>query len=344
MVAATTVFVILFFISPTTDQDNARYILSAISQGLAAILALVFTITLVVAQMTRRYTAMDKIIFRPETIILMLVFGTGIVIPLLVLKCGFWGQCVNLSIAIAFFCAFSLILFLKSVNGVLKYEIGIWNLNEEILEAIESGDNARTFNKFTELKEIIKSVAKEFREDVALDIVLILSGIGIKSAEKKLKKLTLLIESGLQFIGIEGIKNGFERVSILALSRLMVIREKATENKWMSVIKIIDIGIRDFKAKATENNLDFTASSTMLADMAATEEMDAKSTVNGLWRLGAFVTEYLPEQVDRVIHALKEKEKEVGKNLLMEWERYCISGDPNLKPALEEFKRRYENV
>jgi len=28
----------------------------------------------------------------------------------------------------------------------------------------------------------------------------------------------------------------------------------------------------------------------------------------------------------------------------MEWERYCISGDPNLKPALEEFKRRYENV
>ena len=346
IVAAITVFAILFFIFPTTDQDNARYILSAISQGLAAILALVFTITLVVAQMTRRYTAMDKIIFRPETIILMLVFGTGVVIPLLVLKCGFWGQCVNLSIAIAFFCAFSLIPFLIGVNRVLKYDIGIWNLNEEILEAIESGNNARIFNKFTELKEIVKSVAKEFREDVALNIVLILSGIGIKSAEKKLKELTLLVESGLEFIGIEGIKNGFERVFIIALYRLTAIREKAAENGWVSIVKIIDSGIQDFKAKAAENNLDFTASYAMrvskIVDIAATGEMDAKSTVNGLWRLGAFVTEYLPEQVDRVIHALKEKEKEVGKNLLMEGERDCISGYPNLKPALEEFKRRYE--
>ena len=346
IVAAITVFVILFFISPTTDQDNARYILSAISQGLAAILALVFTITLVVAQMTRRYTAMDKIIFKPETIFLMLVFGTGVVIPLLVLKCGFWGQCVNLSIAIAFFCAFSLIPFLKGVNKVLKYDIGIWNLNEEILEAIESGNNARIINKLKELGEIVKSVAKEFREEVALNIVRILSGIGIKSAEKKLKGLTLLVESRLEFIGIEGIKNGFESVPVIALYGLIAIREKAAENGWVLIVKIIDSGIQDFKAKAAENNLDFTAFYAMLVskivDIAATGEMDAKSTVNGLWRLGAFVTEYLPEQVDRVIHALKEMEKEVGKDLLMEWERGCISGYPNLKTALEDFKRRYE--
>ena len=345
IVAAITVFAILFFISPTTDQDNARYILSAISQGLAAILALVFTITLVVAQMTRRYTAMDKIIFRPETIILMIVFGTGIVIPLLVLKRGFWGQGVNLSIAFAVFCAFSLIPFLRGVNGVLKYEIGIWNLHEEILEAIESGNNARIFNKFTELKEIIKSATKEFREGVASDIVIILSGIGIKSAEKKLEALTLLIESELEFIGIEGIKNGFEMTP--ALCGLKDIRDKATENEWVSVIKIIDLGISDFKAKAMENNLDFTASCAMFVsknvDMeATTEETDSKSTVNGLWYSGAFVTEYFPKQVDHAIHALKEKEKEVGKDLLMEWGRDCISGYPNLKPALEEFKRRYE--
>lgn len=348
MVAAITVFVILFFISPTTDQDNARYILSAISQGLAAILALVFTITLIVAQMTRRYTAMDKIIRKHGTILLMLVFGIGIIAPLLVLKFGYFCTGVNLSIAIAIFCVFSLIPFLKGVNDMLKYEVGIWNLNEEISEAIESGDNARIFNRFTELKEIVKSVAKEFREDVALDIVLILPGIGIKSAEKKLKALTLLIESMLEFMGIEGIKKGFERVSTFALYGVKDIRDKATENEWMSVIKIIDIGIQEFKAKAAENNLDFTASYAMLmsknVEMVATEERNAKSTVDGLWYLGAFVTEYLPKQVDRVIHALKEKEKEVGKDLLMEWEKECISGNPNLKPALEEFKRRYESV
>ena len=130
------VFVILYYVHPNTDQDNARYILSAISQGLAAILALVFTITLVVSQMTRRYTAMDKIIFRHETIILMIVFGFGVVTPLLVLKRGFWGWDVNLSIAIAFFCVFSLIPFLKGVNSVLKYDIGIANLNEETMQVV----------------------------------------------------------------------------------------------------------------------------------------------------------------------------------------------------------------
>ena len=347
IVAAITVFVILFFIAPTTDQgNNARYILSAISQGLAAILALVFTITLVVAQMTRRYIAMDKIIFRPETIILMLVFGIGIIVPLLALRFGYFCIGVNLSIGIALFCVFSLIPFLKGVNGVLKYEIGIWNLNEEILEAIESGDKARIFNKYTELKEIVKSVTKEFREDVVLDVATILSGIGIKSAEKKLEKLTVLVESGLKFIGLEGIKKGFEMVPILALSGLILIREKAAENGWFLIVKTIDRELKDFKAKAARNNLDFVASYAMLAlkivDMAANEGMDTKYTVTGLWRLGAFVTEYLPKQVAHVIHALKEMEKEVGKDLLMEWERDCISGNPNLKHALEEFKRRYE--
>lgn len=346
MVAAITVFVILFFIPPTTGQDNAGYILSAISQGLAAILALVFTITLVVAQMTRRYTAMDKIIFRPETIILMLVFGIGIIVPLLALRFGYFCIGVNLSIGIALFCVFSLIPFLKGVNGVLKYEIGIWNLNEEILEAIESGDKARIFNKYTELEEIVKSVTKEFREDVVLDVAPILSGIGIKSAEKKLDALTVLVESGLEFIGMKSIKKGFEMVPILALSGLILIREKAAENGGSSIVKTIDRGLKDFKAKAARNNLDFVASYAMLAlkivDMAANEGMDTKYTVTGLWRLGAFVTEYLPKQVDHVIQALKEMEKEVGKDSLVDWESDSIRGYPNLKPALEEFKRRYE--
>ena len=347
IVAAIAAFVILFFIPTATDQDNAGYILSAISQGLAAILALVFTITLVLAPMTRRYTAMDKIMRKRGTPVLMLVFGTGIVIPLLVLKHDFFlGQGVNLSIAIAVFCVFSLIPFLRGVNRVLKYEVGIWNLNEEILEAIESGNQVKIFNKIKELGEIAVSVIKEFREDVTSDIVLILSIIGKKCAEKELKGLTLLTVLMLDFMGTEGIKNGFE--SVLALYGLKDIRDKATENGWVSVIKNIDSGIQDFKAKAAENNLDFLTSHAMFVsknvDMEATEGTVSKSTVNGLWYSGAFAIEYLPKQVDHVIHVLKEMEKEVGKDLLMEWERDCIRGNPNLKPALEDFKRRYENV
>ena len=180
-------FVILYLVCPTTDHDNARYILSAISQGLAAILALVFTITLVVSQMTRRYTAMDKIIFRHGTIFLMIIFGFGVVTPLLVLKFGLCRLGLSLSIALAFFCVFSLLPFLKGVNGVLKYDIGIENLYEEILEAIELRYEPKAKNKIKELNELGKGAVREYREGVISKIMQFLSEIGKKSVEKEEK-------------------------------------------------------------------------------------------------------------------------------------------------------------
>jgi len=181
---------ILDYANPNECPENSRYILSAISQGLAAILALVFTITLVVAQMTRRYTAMDKIVFRDETISLMIVFGFGVVTPLLVLKFGWFCVGVSSSIAIAFFCVFSLIPFLKGVNDVLKYDIGIGNLGEEIMEAIEQGHEPKAKNKIRELNEIGRGAVKKFREDVARDIIHFLSKIisYLKSAKNLPKK------------------------------------------------------------------------------------------------------------------------------------------------------------
>ncbi len=172
----------LYYLHPSTDQDNARYILSAISQGLAAILALVFTITLVVAQMTRRYTAMDKFIFRYETIILMIVFGIGVVTPLLILKWGFWEQGVNLSIVVAIFCVFSLMPFLKGINWVLKYKFGVNTLyKENISVAVE------------ELTEIGERAVTETPENTVENIISSLSQIGKECAEKGLGYETYLV-------------------------------------------------------------------------------------------------------------------------------------------------------
>ena len=52
IIIAIAVFVILILHQTEACPDNARYILSAISQSLAALLALVFTITLVTAQIS----------------------------------------------------------------------------------------------------------------------------------------------------------------------------------------------------------------------------------------------------------------------------------------------------
>ena len=68
MIIAIAAFLILHYVHSNTDQENARYILSAISQGLAAILALVITVMFIVSQMTGRYTATKKIILQTFSI------------------------------------------------------------------------------------------------------------------------------------------------------------------------------------------------------------------------------------------------------------------------------------
>ena len=171
---------ILYYAPLNECPENARYILSAISQGLAAILALVFTITLVVAQMTRRYTAMDKIIFRRETKFLMIFFGIGIVAPLLVLEFGFWEWGVHSSIVIASFCVFSLLPFLMCVNRVLKYEIGFVNLYGETLDAIKLNNEANVVKGIIDLESICKGAIKESRGYTTFEIINFLSDIGKK--------------------------------------------------------------------------------------------------------------------------------------------------------------------
>jgi hypothetical protein len=356
------IFVILCCVYPTTDQDNARYILSAISQGLAAILTLVFTITLVVAQMTRRYTAMDKIIFRWETIFLMIVFGVGVVTPLLVLKFGFWGQGVNVSIALAFFCVFSLLPFLKGVNGVLKYDIGVENLYEESMTAINLEDEAGTDARIGELVEIGKGAVKESCERVVVNIVRRLSQIGKKCAEKGEGNATFWVVNSLKDIGVESVGRRFEEASFFAATglkgiELEVAKIGLTGGLWDdSATDAID-GLKDIGTKAAEKGLkkwDITIRAVEGLKDVFTElhksrglkdreesERQKYIAVNGVWCLGAFVMEYLPEQCDRVIQKLKEIGSEIGRDWLMKYEEGCIVDHPNLKSALEVFKKRY---
>ena len=349
------VFVILYYCYPDTEQDNARYILSAISQGLAAILALVFTITLVVSQMTRRYTAMDKIIFRLETILLMIVFGIGVVTPLLVLKFGLCRLGISLSIALAFFCVFSLLPFLKGVNGVLKYDIGVSNLSYEIMEALGLGYREKARGGIEELSEIGKRAVEESRKDAVLNIIISLSQIGKKSAENGFGDETCFAIDNLEDFGVKSAVRGFEEASLFAATGLKKIGVEAAKigltGGLLDDLAIHAInGLKDIGAKAAEKGLIGTTIRSvdglkdigMAADEGTDEGTRAKYiAVNGLWCLGAFVMKYLPEQFDHVIQKLKEMEKEIGKEALMSWGKNCISDYPKLKSSFEEFKRRY---
>jgi hypothetical protein len=355
VIIAIAVFLILYYCYPDTEQDNARYILSAISQGLAAILALVFTITLVVSQMTKRYTAMDKIVFRFETISLMIVFGIGVVTPLLVLKFGFWGWGVNFSIAIASFCVFSLLPFLKGVNGVLKYDIGVSNLRYDIMEALGLGYREKAGGGIEELSEIGKRAVEDSRKDAVLNIIISLSQIGKKSAENGFGDETCFAIDNLEDFGVKSAVRGFEEASLFAATGLQKTGVKAAKIGLTGGLLNDPApdaigGLKNIGAKAAEKGLKDTTIRTveglkdigMAADEGTDEGTRAKYiAVKGLWCLGAFVMEYLPEQVNHVIQNLREMEKEIGKEALMSWGKNCIQDHPNLKSSFEEFKRRY---
>jgi hypothetical protein len=348
VIIAIAVFIILYFVYPATDKDNARYILSAISQGLAAILALVFTITLVVSQMTRRYTAMDKIIFRPETIILMVIFGIGVIIPLLVLKIGFWGCGVILSIAIASFCVFSLIPFLKGVKDVLKYDIGIGNLNEEIMEAIELGYEPKAKNKIMELNKIGRDAVKGFREDAVSSIIHFLSKIGKKSAEKGFEDATFFVWVGLKDVGIEGTERGFEDVIVqFAAKGLSGLRVNAAKNQWENIAILATDSLRDIGVKAAEKGLSMTTNTSIEGlkyDVSLRNGMEfLEETVRGLLCLGAAAQQYVPKKVDYVNRRLREIDTEthlVDAIIEVEGEA-SISKYPYLKNSFGVFTKQY---
>jgi len=344
------VFVILYYVHPNTDQDNARYILSAIAQSLAAILALVFTITLVVSQMTRRYTAMDKIIFRRETIFLMIVFGFGVVMPLLVLKIGFWGWGVILSIVIASFCVFSLIPFLKGVNSVLKYDIGIVNLDEEIMEAFELGYEPKAKNKIRELSEIGESAVRESREDVISFISHVLSRIGIKSAEKNFLHVSLQVVYVLENIGLKSVEKGFKYKSARKIvdglrfiaSKTLKEIEISGDFKDVVIMEVLE-GLNDIGMEAAEKGLEDIIKDVAKHLTYVGRESGNEEALIKLWCLGAAVTKYMPGYVVDVvvIRNIKELEETLGGDWLMLTERSCIEQYPDLKDAFEKFKRRY---
>ncbi|MCK4736548.1 MAG: hypothetical protein KAT65_29110, partial [Methanophagales archaeon] len=306
-------------------------------------LALVFTITLVVSQMTRKYTAMDKIIFRPETIFLMIIFGIGVITPLLVLKIGFWGCGVILSIAIVSFCVFSLIPFLKGVNGVLKYDIGIGNLNEAILEAIELGYEPRAINKIGELNEISESAVREYREDVILYISRVQSRIAIKSAEKKLWDLTLLVIYVLKNIGVNSVEKELynstrgivDGLRSIAGSTLADVKDAVT----VEVLRgLSDIGVKAAEKKYMGEIISDVANN--LTDFG--RRWSKNEALIGLGCLGAAATKYMSRFiVDIVIRDITELEETISEDWLPLAERRCIEQYPDLKEAFEKFKRRY---
>lgn len=234
LIVALIVFIITY-INPIAQKDNILYFLSSISQGLAAIFTLVFTITIFGAQMMK--WSMSKI-FDRWTILLMIIFGIGIIFPLIQLVVNHnylpFDRIANLSLALdlflATFCVLSIIPYSIRVNRIMKYEGGILNLTEGASEAIDSSHKVTASNKVSELIELGKNSVYEMQWDKTYTIVEKLEFLGKEIVDKEWIDLGFSTISGIKEIGSESWYKDI-KVTVRVIIGLKVIGLKSVEKK-----------------------------------------------------------------------------------------------------------------
>jgi hypothetical protein len=121
--------------------ENNRYVMSAISQGLAALFALVFTITLIVIQIAYRYRGVLDEFFKDVFNIFFIVLnGCGIVLPLVFLRTNANELLTDIAIVIASLCVFLLLPFILRMKYFITLNIGTRQALGFAKNAIEQGD------------------------------------------------------------------------------------------------------------------------------------------------------------------------------------------------------------
>jgi len=300
-------FFALCLIRSNTNPENARYILSAISQGFAAIFALVFTITLIVAQLTGSYAIILK--KENEFIFLMVVFGVGIIIPLIILDFGFWCWWVNGAIAFSIFCIVALI---QHFAGIIKEELKyawIEKLPGEIVDAIGLGN--------------IPRAAREIKD---------LGMLGIDMAKKGEEDQVMYVIRGLRLAGLEAVGKGkeFEDIASASINELREVgleatRKKLDAQKARALFSDNIIGFTGVPFSATASALDALKD---VGTKAAEADMgDATlSAIDYLVKVGIAAMENGLNQdtINEVVLGLEEVGKKSAEKRLTYFENYFV--------------------
>ena len=125
------------------ESNQAFYLLSAIAQSLAAILALVFTVSLIAFQLSSRYS--QRLIgqfFNKFTIIYILVFVLGISLPLwTITEANYYMVKISLNLCIV--CLFLLIPYFVDLRERLSPERMLEELGRKTLKLIRGAPTER---------------------------------------------------------------------------------------------------------------------------------------------------------------------------------------------------------
>lgn len=343
---------------PENSSDEILYLLSAISQVLAALLALVFTITLMFVSMGKKYTLLNKI-FNTGTARLMSAFVIGIILPLLLLKVdsniSVYDFLISSSLGLATFCIVAIIPYLGNLNNIIIYDVGIPNLISELNESRAAEEYTRADTAVYDLLDIGKSAIENKREEHT-EIIGIQISYFIKSALSRqggvLPSFSPQISiNALSEMGTKAINAQMDRVAAAFLNELksvsVLLISKGFEDSADEVIfKIQKIGIR-----AIEHKLIITSNKSLnclldIAQEATHLEIDRHHlydyACDNFGTCAAKFEKYNPEKVAAVCNEIKRKKIDINK-ILPKDRRDRINKNPELAGFIDQFINRFNS-
>ncbi|HEY3362238.1 MAG TPA: hypothetical protein VGK06_10600 [Methanosarcina sp.] len=194
----------------TANPDNVMYFLSSVSQGLAALFALVFTISIFGAQTMGRFTSLDKLMDK-YTKAYMVLFTSGIIFPLIQLKISMYVinlpfvgnvDLLAIDVFLAVFCVLGIIPYLLRVNRLIKYQAGVLQLEHEARDAINSRNEVITSDRIHELGELGRSALKEALPSEVMSVVTYIRRLGNLSIKNNLENSTKQAILELESLGL----------------------------------------------------------------------------------------------------------------------------------------------
>ena len=358
------IFLISYIISSIFPpfNDGILYLLSSISQALAAIFALVFTIIIMVASISKNYSAIDKF-FNKETQILMIIFVIGIILPLFLLMLDInilsyiSGQIYNVvlsvSIGLAAFCIAAIIPLLKNYNKIVKFDIGVYNLTDKLNEATKLENYPRAESTIYDLKDIGLNAIKEKNEKPFFIITNIISSyiqIGLNRSGGILPLFSPHVAIfALSEMGKSATEKGMDKFANSIIHDLQM-SGKLMINKDVDAEEII-VTLQQIGIEATKNKMKYTAIFYIQSLLVLGNEASSKKRWKHLSDMAyrdfgvgvAHLEKYFHEEADNVCFEIKSMDIEINDILSTESKDSLNNKIPGIEGHFEKFLKRYNS-
>ena len=343
-------------------NDGILYLLSSISQALAAIFALVFTIIIMVTSMSENYSAMDKF-FNKNTRILMIIFVIGIILPLFLLKFDIntlnsimvqiYNVALSVSIGLAAFCIVAIIPLLKNYNEIVKFDIGVYNLTDKLDEATKLENYPRAESAIYDLKDIGLDAIKEKNEKPLFIITNVISNfiqIGLSRNGGILPLFSPDVAIfALSEMGKSATERGMDKFAnsiIHSLQRSGKLMIDKDVNALEIIVTLQQIGIRATENKMKRTTTAYMESLLVLGNEASSEkrwEYLSDMAYNGFVAGAAHLEEYFPEEADTVCSVIKSTNIEIH-DILSTESKYSLNNKiSDIEGYSEKFLKRYNS-